>query len=129
MQDVDMVYPVKDEDASHPVPTAWRPIFAQIVSALVSGDYGLRHAPACVDRADERTASQIREYLQEYGEALVELPEDTWESSIGQWQGGHWDVLVDLWTRSGGSDLVISARVFDDENGAIRIVVNSVHVP
>lgn len=121
--------PVKDEDSSHPVPTAWRAAFEQIVSALVRGDYGLRHTPACVERLDDRTASQIRDYIRDCGQPLVELPDATWESSVCQWQSPHWDVLVDLWTTSGASDMVISARVFSDENGALRIVVDSVHVP
>lgn len=129
MPDSVTFYPVKDEDAAHPVPTAWRPAFKEIVHALANGDYGLRNTPACVDKLDDRTASQIRDYVREYGETLVELPDSTWESSVSQWQGPHWDVLVDLWTRSGSSDMVISARVYDDGNGTLRIVVNSVHVP
>jgi len=43
--------------------------------------------------------------------------------------GTHWEVLVDLWTvESGKSDLVLDARVFEQETG-FRIEIHSVYVP
>ena len=78
---------------------------------------------------DASTASQIQDYLADYGETLVPLPDATWESSVSQWMGGHWDVVVDLFTEeSGRSDLVLAARVFDDR-GSLQIVVDGVFVP
>ena len=76
---------IKDEDAQHPVATAWRP-------------------------------------------ALVELPDATWKSSVAQWMGTHWDVVVDLWTDAGPSDLILSARV-RETNDAFEIEIGSVYVP
>jgi hypothetical protein len=80
--------------------------------------------------ADAATQKQITEYVADYGETLDELPEETWTTSVAQWTGPLWDVLVDLWTKeSGKSDLVLHARVFEEGPGEYRIVVDSVHVP
>jgi hypothetical protein len=60
------------------------------------------------------TAEQIRRYLADYGCTLVELPEDTWQTSVSQWMETHWEVLVDLWTaEEGRSDLVLAGRVVE----------------
>jgi hypothetical protein len=65
----------------------------------------------------------------DYGETLVELPRETWESSVAQWMGAHWDVLVDLWTEGEGRrDLVLDARVHETESG-FRFEVRLVYVP
>jgi len=62
-------------------------------------------------------------------ETLAELPDETWATSVSQWMGTHWEVLVDLWTvESGKSDLVLDARVFEQETG-FRIEIHSVYVP
>jgi len=47
---------------------------------------------------NSETAKQIQEYIEDYGEQLVPLPEETWETSIYLWQGNYWDVIIDLWT-------------------------------
>ncbi len=74
-------------------------------------------------------ADQILAYVTDYGETLAELPDDTWQSSVSQWMGTHWDILVDLWTvESGKSDLVLSGRVFES-NGGYRFEIDSLHVP
>lgn len=121
---------VKDEDAAHPVATAWRPTFHEIVAAFVAGDYGLSRGIASVAPVASSLADAIRTYVADYGETLVELPQATWTSSVAQWMGTHWDVLVDLWTHEGGaSDLVLHARVFEVDGGGYRIELDSVHVP
>ena len=42
--------------------------------------------------------------------------------------GSHWDVIVDLWTSEGPSDMILLARV-TESNGEYRISVESVYVP
>ncbi len=121
---------VKDEDAEHPVATEWRRAFQQIVKALVDGDYDLSGGVASVAPISSALADQMRSYVADYGESLVELPEETWNTSVTQWMGTYWAVLVDLWTKeSGPSDLVLHARVFEVGDGVFRIEVHSVHVP
>jgi hypothetical protein len=119
----------KDSNAAHPIATAWRPTLREIVKCFARGDLALAAGVRGVAPTSPSTATQIQSYLEEYGQTLTELPDDTWKSSIAQWMETHWDVLVDLWTVEGGrSDLVLFARVF--ENGdAFRFEIDSVHVP
>lgn len=120
---------VKDEDAEHPIASAWRPTFGAIVSAFVRGDYRLGRSIASVEPVSESTAKQIGDYIADYGETLIELPAETWPTSVAQWMGTHWDVLVDLWTLGEGrSDLVLGARVYETET-AYRYQIGIVYVP
>ena len=71
----------------------------------------------------------IKKYIIDYGETLIELPDATWKTSVCQWMGSHWDLLLDLWTaESGESDLVLGARIFED-GSKFRIEIESVYVP
>lgn len=120
---------IKDPAAQHPIASAWRPALCEVVKALVAGDYGLSQRPASVAPASAEVASQIKSYIDDYGETLVDLPEDAWGTSISQWMGTHWEVVVDLWTlESGESDLALNVRVFETDDG-FRIEVDSVYVP
>ncbi len=120
---------LKDGDAAHPVPSDWRPALREVVAAFCRGDFALTGLTS-VDPVDAATQEYVKEYLADYGETLDELPEETWMTSVAQWTGTLWDVLVDLWTKeSGKSDLVLHARVLEEGAGDYRIVVDSVHVP
>ena len=120
---------LKDENAAHPVAAAWRPILCEVVRAFVRGDYVLSRAPSGVDTVPKDLADQMRACVADYGATLVELPDDTWEASCAQWMGGHWDVLVDLWTKEKGrSDLVLGLRVAESD-AQLRFTVQFVHVP
>ena len=120
---------VKDESRELPVPSAWRPVFCEIVEAFVDRDYRLSSGVAGVAPISNETAEQIEEYIDDYGETLVALPDDTWATSVSLWMGDRWDVLVDLWTRGEGrSDMVLSAQV--SETGAgYTFRVYMVYVP
>jgi len=123
------ITPQKDETQVHPVPSAWRETFRDIAKALARGDYNLAAGVASVAAVSSPIADQMRSYVADYGETLTELPDESWNNSISQWMGTHWDVLVDLWTKeSGASDLVMSARVFEVDDG-FRFEIDSVHVP
>src|SRR5687767_2855943 len=100
--------PEKDEHAQQPVPGVWRAPLREVVRRIAAADYGLMTPVEGVAPVSPRTADQMREYVSDYGATLVELPEDSWVSSVAQWYGAHWDVLVDLWTaEEGRSDLVL----------------------
>ena len=123
------VLAAKDGAQERPIPTAWRPVFCDIVSAFVERDYRLKAGVAGVEAVSEDTAAHIQNYIQNYGAILVELPEETWDSSVCIWSGNHWDVLVDLWTQAEGrSDLVLSARVTDIKSG-FAFKIHMVYVP
>lgn len=121
--------PVKDEDAEHPIADVWRPTLREIVKALAEGDYELsRGIPSVVLEAPD-VAEQMRSYVKDYGETLTELNDETWRTSVAQWNGPYWDVLVDLWTvESGRSDMALSLWVYEADGG-FRFQVNSLYVP
>lgn len=120
---------IKDKENELPIPTVWRPIFCEIVEAFVMEDYRLSSRISEVESVSKETSDQIKEYIQDYGEKLVSLPEESWDTSIYIWMGSWWDVLIDLWTESEGrSDMVLSARVYESEGG-YKIVIQMVYVP
>jgi len=109
-----------------PIPTDWRQTFREIVAAFAANDYQ-RSIPAVEPISIER-ANQIQRYIQDYGAALVALPEETWQSSVCILVGDHWDVLIDLWTKEEGrSYLVLEARLTDQPNFSVK--VHLVYVP
>lgn len=123
------VLPIKDEDRSHPVPTAWRAPLRDVVNAFARGDYALARGIPSVAPVSKALAKQVPAALAGYGETLANLPDQTWRTSVAQWMGTHWEVLVDLWTvESGASDLVLDARVFEAKQG-FRIQLHLVYVP
>jgi hypothetical protein len=123
------VLAVKDESHELPIPSAWRPVFREIVGAFVRRDYRLSAGVPGVAPVTDATATHIEKYIEGYGETLVELPEETWDSSVCIWQGNRWDALVDLWTRAEGpSDLVLSARIFESDRG-FEFRIRMVYVP
>ncbi len=120
---------VKDESNELPVPSIWRPVFCGIVKAFVERDYALSSGIPGVAPVSAETAEQIEEYIEDFGETLIDLPEETWDTSISLWMGKRWDVLVDLWTEGEGrSDMVLSAHVSESEVG-FEFHVYMVYVP
>ncbi len=120
---------VKDDSREYPVPGVWRPMLHELVRRFVDGDYGLSLAVEGVDSISPEAAQHIRDAVEDYGATLVELPDATWETSVVQWQGGFWDVMVDLWTEEEGqSDLVLQGRVTESDRGH-RFAVHMVYVP
>lgn len=120
---------VMDKHAAHPIAGAWRPMLCEVVHAFVEGDYGLTKSISGVEPVSEETADHIRSYLAGYGATLVELPTDTWHTSVAQWCGRHWDVMVDLWTaEEGRSDLVLQGRIVESDTGP-RLAIHVIYVP
>jgi len=119
----------KNEENELPIPSAWRPTFIEIVNAIVRKDYLLKNEIIGVSEVSTDTATQIKEYIDDYGEELVQLPPETWETSVYLWYGNHWEVLIDLWTiGEGRSDLVLRADVHEKDNGYM-VDIKLVYVP
>ena len=120
---------VEDEHHQQPVPSEWRETFRSIVEAFRLGDLrlsaGVEHVtPISADLADHIAAS-----LKCYGGRLASLPEESWATSVCQWQVEYWEVLVDLFTEEEGAvDLVMSVRVQEDGAG-YAFEVQLVYVP
>ena len=120
---------IKDDKIELPIPTKWRPVFKDIVKAFVTHDYHLKSGVQDVQPIPNEAADQIRYFISDYGEELVELPEETWDSSRYIWIGNRWDALIDLWTvGEGSSDMVLSVQVSESVNG-YSFQVYMVYVP
>lgn len=99
------------------------------MSAFVGDDYELEKKIPGVDAPSAETAAQMRSYVADYGESLVELPKETWNTSVATWTGSHWIVLVDLWTReSGRSDMVLDVEVLESGDG-FTFKLHLIYVP
>jgi hypothetical protein len=119
----------KNEEEELPIPNVWRPIFENVVKAFVNKDYKLTSGINNVNPISDETAEQIQEYIDDYGEELVDLPEKTWDTSVYICYGDYWYVLIDLFTKSEGlSDLVLNAEVREKDNNYI-IDIKLVFVP
>ena len=122
------VMPSKEQDEG-PIPTAWRSTIQEIVRAIAEGDCALSRPIASVAKPDPKTVEQVRGYLEDYGEKLVALPEETWATSECHWTGFRWELYVELWTlESGRSDLVLLVLV-DEVDGGFRFEVDCLYVP
>lgn len=123
------IHEVEKLDFEAPVPTCWRDKFAEIVECIASGDYLISRGINGLRAVDTDTSEQIQDYIESYGEQVISLPEQSWDTSIYSWQESYWDVLVDLWTvREGRSDLVLQLRVFEVAAG-YEFQIYMVYVP
>ena len=119
---------MSNESEQRPIPIAWRQTFREIVAAFAAADYGLVAGVPGVEPVSAEAATQIQRYINDYGATLVILPEETWESSVCIWSGGHWYALIDLWTQEEGpSDMVLHTQVTD--NPSLSVKVHLVYVP
>lgn len=119
----------KNSGSEGPIPSAWRPILKNIVDAFVRHDYCLAEGVIGVAPVPEKTATQIRNYIQDYGAKLVALPQASWDTSVCIWMEDHWDALIDLWTvEEGSSDLVLQVHVSEVDSEHV-MTVYMVYVP
>ncbi|MES3022459.1 MAG: hypothetical protein V4857_12840 [Pseudomonadota bacterium] len=120
---------IKDNKKQGPIPSVWRPVLTQIVKSFVRHDYLLSAGIPGVATVSAETAEQIQEYIEEYGERLIELPEEAWDTSVCIWLGDRWNALIDLWTEAeGSSDLVLSVHITEAESGYL-VDLYMVYVP
>jgi hypothetical protein len=111
------------------IPSAWRPVLKNIVDAFVRDDYCLADGVAGVAPVSEKTATQVRTYIQEYSATLVKLPPESWDTSVCIWMEDHWDALIDLWTEEeGSSDLVLQVQVSEVDSEPVMTVYKA-YVP
>ena len=124
----EIVSVVKDEGKQRLVPSIWRATFFNIVEVLKSGDLAHQDV-AGVDPISLEEARRIAINIENYGAHITTLSEETWKTSVCQWMGGHWNVLIDLFTiEEGASDLVLEVKVREDGAG-YSFEIHSVYVP
>ncbi len=116
-------------DGEFPVPPAWRPTLEAVVAALARGEFRPTHV-AGLEPVSEEAAAQMREYVADYGKVtLTGLTDDTWSTSVAQWWGDTWRVLVDLRTQEEGrSDLCLEV-VVREVDGGYRFALRMLYVP
>ncbi len=119
----------KDKSHQNLVPTAWRGTIFEIVEAFKGGDFTLSTGMVGVRPISAEGAVGISNAIQDYGDQLVSLPEETWQTSVCQWTGSHWEVMVDLYMlEEGSSDLILHVRVYED-GSSYTFNVHFVYVP
>ncbi|MEE9903128.1 MAG: hypothetical protein PBU42_11930 [Acinetobacter haemolyticus] len=124
--DVPVLY---DEDTATPIPTIWRETLIQIVEAFRTNDLTSINHIGGVQNIELEYLQEIAENIINYGETLVSLPDETWNSSQAYWMGFCWDIILDLFTeREGRSDLILSMRVFET-NGVFEYSIQDIYVP
>jgi hypothetical protein len=120
---------IKDEDAAHPIAESWRSMLCEAVRAFSRGDFELKCGVVGINVVPLGIAARNQEYVEDYGESLVELSDKTWETSCAQWMGSHWDVLIDLCTEGDGiCDLVLSGELVEID-GKPHFTVGLIYVP
>jgi len=119
----------KNEEDELPIPHIWRPTFKAIVNAFAEKDDKISSEIKNVNPISIETAEQIKEYIDDYGDELIKLPEETWDSSVYISYGNYWNILIDLYTKNEGlSDLVLNAEIRENNNEYI-FDINLVYVP
>ncbi|MEM6484644.1 MAG: hypothetical protein AAF662_06635 [Pseudomonadota bacterium] len=125
----DTIEVTKDEESASQVPNAWRYTIKKIADLLPNVEDLKTADVGGFKGVSDDDASRINESIASYGCTLTSLHSDTWATSVVQWMGGYWDVIVDLNTlEEGPSDLAMLLRVRESDGGYVFEIV-SVHVP
>lgn len=119
----------KDLTAQQPIPSGWRPTLTAIGEALKDQDFGLGRSIPGVPPLSPEDAESIQANILDYGAQWVCVTEQSWLTSVCQWMDGYWDVLIDLATDEGPSDLVLSVRVTERGEDRYLFAVQMVYVP
>lgn len=120
---------IKDEENELPIPYDWRQTFYDVVEAFRNNDFELQREIKYVRKVTLENAKIIKANIQAYGDCLISLPDSTWETSIYQWEGGCWVVLIDLYTeKEEESDLALFAKVYETGH-TYRFEIQSIQVP
>jgi hypothetical protein len=116
----------KIEGREQPIPGKWREALKGVADAFADGRVpagdGIRSVNAKITKVNF-------ENIKDYPDATGPLRDASWDTSICVWEGGHWQVLVDLTTVSGErSDLVLHAKVFELDD-RVEIEPGLIYVP
>lgn len=124
--DVPVLY---DKDTATPVPSVWRETLIKIIEAFKNNDLASINQIEGVQNIELEHLQEIAENITDYGEKLVSLPDETWDSSQAYWMGFCWNIILDLFTeREGRSDLILLIRVFETD-GVFEYSIQDIYVP
>ena len=120
---------LKSDKESHEVPHDWRVVISGIVDEFKAGNYGLENSIDGVQALSKKKADAISNNIKEYGVTISSLPEEAWGAAVCQWYGGHWEVMVSLYSSENEeTDLILHLRVFETNTG-YNFNVKLVYVP
>lgn len=124
--DVPVLY---DKDTATPVPSAWRETLIKIIEAFKNNDLESFNNIDGIKKLNLDAIQEIAFNIIDYGETLISLPDETWNTSECSWVGVCWNVIVDLFTeKEGRSDLILSVKVFE-KDGSFEFSVQDIFVP
>lgn len=125
--DIDVLY---DENLKE-VPLLWRDTIWKIVEAFKISDINFFNQIEGVKKLTLVDFEEIISDINLYGETLVSLPSEAWESSQCLWSGDScWHVYIDLYTiNEGKSDLILFLIIELDENNHFHYNVSNFYVP
>jgi hypothetical protein len=111
-----------------PVPDGFRSAIADLVNALVRGDFDSLDQDG---RSGRVGGDGLRRSITEYGRTLVSLPDEALDlAEAGQVAGklGVWWIVVPMWTaEEGRSDLSLELAARPTQDGH-RLEVTDLHV-
>jgi hypothetical protein len=121
--------PEKNEKIEQAIPADWRPVIIEIVKDVQSGNLRPRNILGFDVDVDLSHVDDIYQSIDGYGDRLVSLPEDSWQTSVCRWMDGYWHLLIDLFTAEEGlSDLVLFIDVCEHDSFA-SFKIRSLYVP
>ena len=119
----------KDIGFEKPIPTLWHHSIIAIVEAIKSNDLKQLNNINGIQALTQTDINRFRENIEEYGCNLASLPSMTWQTSVCQWMGDGWEVLIDLFTiEEGLSDLALSMKIVE-KGKEFEFRVTSIYVP
>jgi hypothetical protein len=121
--------PERNEEIEQAIPTQWRSAIIEIVDDIRNRNLRSGNVSGYDVSIDLDEIEDIYQNIDNYGDALVSLPEDAWQTSVCRWMGSYWCLLIDLFTAEGGlSDLVLFMDVYEHESST-SFKIRSLHVP
>lgn len=70
-----------------------------VVERFIKCEFNLSSPVSSILPVDPDVARQNKDYVTEYGQPLVNLSNEAWNSSYAHWMGKHWDIIIDLCTQ------------------------------
>lgn len=119
-----------DPEFQSPIPTIWRDTIILIVDAFKDKDFAGLNTITNVELIDLEYASELAEYIVDYGAHLISLSKDTWNTSVCLYmEDEFWKAIIDLFTaEEGRSDLILDLHIFKKQN-QFEFQINGIYVP
>lgn len=121
--------PTKIHDVEVPAFDGWFDVFRDIADCYLRDDFELLSTSYDVSTTPA-DAQSSRLSVNAYGENLAPMQRAGWTNNVMLWddKSRTWTVLVYLWVEGEQSDLVVDAKVHENEDGTFAFRVGFAHV-